>query len=151
MTTGNVYNFAHDSYTTANMLGQFTAGYFGANTSGAPVIFICWGGVNDLDASVSPADVYANLKSMWYQARQLGYHVVAFTSGLSGGYTTEQMALDALIMSDPTLYDVLIRPESVLPIRPSADTGHVWYIDGVHPTAQGNLKLARAIDAALDP
>lgn len=143
----NVYNFAHDGFQTTDILTQFSNSELSANT-GYPVYYFIWIGINDLPYR-TPAATYANLQSIWAQARGLGFHVVAFTSGPIAGSDVKD--LDKLILSDQTLYDNLIRPELILPIMPELDTGHVWFVDTPHPSSAGNLRIAQAIAAAIDP
>lgn len=97
-------------------------------------------------SGISPSTVYTNLQSIWLQFRNLNYKVVAFLTGIAGGGIETPVAqLDAMILSNPTLYDDLIRPDAVLPITPMADTNHLWFIDGAHPNAAGNTLIASAI------
>lgn len=138
-------NFARDGYTSGDVLNLIDAGSFNSNP-GAEVICFVWVGINDLLAGAMPAAVYTNLQSIWSALRNLNYKVVAFLTGIAGGVTPQNVAqLDALILSDPTRYDAIVRPDSVLPITPMADVNRLWYLDGVHPNAAGNALIASAI------
>lgn len=149
---GNVYNFAQDGATTATILAQFSNNQLDANT-GYPVLYFIWIGVNDMGQNRSASAIYTDLKSIWSQARGLGYHVVAFTVGptMSGAADSALIAINKLILSDTTLYDLLIQPESILPMTPNLDTHAAWFCATIHPSNAGNARIAQAIAAALDP
>lgn len=112
--------------------------------------FFMHGGGNDLADGVGSANVYQYLKNEWEAARLDGYKVVAFEvtprydfSAYSPAIETERQTLNALIRSDPTLYDYLV-PASIMP---SAASTNIYYYDGTHPTDVGARTLARmAID-----
>lgn len=149
---GNVYNFAEDSLRTIDILSQFSAGEFNPNP-GWPVVFFCWAGINDLIDGETPSQVYTNLQSIWSQARNLNYKVIAFLTGTCAtpGVAAQVSALDALILSSPTLYDALVRPDAILPITPWADVNHQYYLDGVHPNADGMGLIASRAAQIITP
>jgi lysophospholipase L1-like esterase len=118
---------------------------------GAVGTFLLHGGGNDLADGVAPATVYGDLSSLWASARADGYTVVALTVlprtggwGPSGSQAAAD-ALNALILSDPTRYDRLVRADLVLP----APLNTAWYLDTTHPTVLGAQLLAQAVAAVL--
>lgn len=151
---GNWYNFARDGYTTDEVLGQLAASGEIESNAGAAAYAFVWIGINDLGpiGNRTPQATYANLQSIWSQLRARGYVVVAFLTGLANNWQATIAALDQLILSDQSRYDVLIRPAAAIPIQPWLDTGNAWYqADGVHPTINGNTRIAQAVAAAIDP
>ncbi len=107
------------------------------------------GGGNDISDGVTPAVVYGYLKSLWASSRADGYHVMALTvlprtawGSASAGAVT---ALNNLILSDPSLYDDVVRVDLVL--TNPADT--TMFYDGTHPTMAGAQLVAQAVAAKI--
>lgn len=111
--------------------------------------FFLQAGGNDIADGVSVATVYGYLKSLWASARLDGYLVVAVTvlprATWGAGSQALVNSLNALIVSDPTLYDRLVRADLVLP----DPTNTAWYYDTTHPTILGAQMLAQAVALAL--
>lgn len=108
-------------------------------------IFIL-GGINDLFGNRSATDIYNDLKSMWLNARNDGFNVIAFTVCPSVDLTqtkeTQRLALNDLILSDRTLYDFLIRTEILFP---NASDTNYFNVDGVHLNSLGAKILGNAV------
>lgn len=106
--------------------------------------FFYHGGGNDIADGRTYAQTYTDLKSIWSQARADGYKVVAvtITPRLGDAYTT----LNGYILSDPTLYDYVIRADLIMP-DPSNAT---YYYDTTHPTVAGAQLLANYIASCLE-
>lgn len=148
---GNHHQFAASGETAATMVGEY------ASQAGALAIaaeqeayFFLWAGTNDITAGDSASTIYGNLKTLWVAARTTGYKVVAFTIMPRGDINSTQndvrIALNALILSDPSLYDFVVRPDVIF--SNPADT--VNYIsDTLHLTDAGNAIIARHVIAAV--
>lgn len=113
------------------------------------VPFLFWLGVNDFFDGYSVAGVYANLKIVWAQAKADGFTVVAFTLGRTTNAPVDAnvVAVNALIASDPSLYDYLVRPDLINP-----DPSNLTYFqpDGLHLTAAGSKRIAEGADRVLE-
>jgi len=101
-----------------------------------------WLGINDFpDTGVT----YNNLKAIWCQARSNGFKVAAFTITRGGGFTPENGwyqkwdALNNQILSDPSLYDALCRPDKLFPVP----VDPAYFLDGIHPTPLGAQMIAK--------
>jgi len=122
------------------------------------------GGTNDINqnsSSPDPAAYYANLKSMWSEARDAGYKVVACTIPRRATTVTNYsnvlaatLELNELIKSDRTLYDALEDVDAAF-IAASGGTAYAdnatYYVDETHPyEAAGQAVLAGTWFAAID-
>ncbi|MDB4726030.1 hypothetical protein OAF54_01245 [bacterium] len=122
------------------------------------------GGTNDINQNSSSPDTaayYANLKSMWSEARDAGYKVVACTiprrATTVANYSNVLAAtleLNDLIKSDRTLYDALEDVDAAF-IAASGGTAYAdnstYYVDETHPyEAAGQAVLAGTWFAAID-
>lgn len=139
--------FATDGDTAANMVAEYaTQGATVALPAGAEQYYFLWAGTNDISASTSAATIYGYLTTMWAAARASGYKVVAFTMKAVGSYTATQngimASLNALILSNPALYDYVIRLDALF--VNSADT-FAFLSDATHLTAVGNLLVAQEV------
>jgi acyl-CoA thioesterase-1 len=112
---------------------------------------ICiWAGTNDLLADTSAADTYDELKTLWAAARTAGHRVVAATviarGNFSGPQETARVALNALIKSDPTLYDALADLAFLPQFDTQADCSNTTYYnaDTIHLVAAGYAVVAQA-------
>lgn len=112
------------------------------------VIFSFMMGTNDLAAGRTPAQVYNDLKTVWAQAKSDGFIVVAFCITRSGISIRDTGALvvNEAIISDPTLYDYVVRTDLILP-NPS-DTFY-FQVDQLHLTAEGSKKVAKELNRVL--
>lgn len=145
-------NVAISGTTTVDMANRY-----GSNVSPHKSIlggvFLINGGTNDIRAGLpNPvSNTYANLQYLWGLARQDGFKVVAFT--VHSVYTVtpcatceaDRLALNALIRSDPSLYDALIPMDQIFP---DINDATLLY-DKVHFTPEGNAKVAMAVEAVL--
>lgn len=151
--SGQRYNVATSGQRVAQMTSQYTAQVspYKPIRSTDDTYFFLWAGTNDIGNGDSSATIYANLKTLWANAKTNGFNVVAFTVTPRSDYTvgngreTTRLALNNLILSDPTLYDYLVRPDVYFPT--SSNT--TYYSDGIHLTATANLALAKQIGSLL--
>lgn len=122
------------------------------------------GGTNDINqnsSSPNPSAYYANLKSMWSEARDAGYKVVACTIPRRATTVTDYsnvlaatLELNELIKSDRTLYDALEDVDAAF-IAASGGTAYAdnstYYVDETHPyEAAGQAVLAGTWFTAID-
>jgi hypothetical protein len=122
------------------------------------------GGTNDINQNSSnpnPDAYYANLKSMWAEARAAGYKVVACTiprrATTVTNYSnvlTATLELNELIKSDRSLYDALEDVDAAF-IAASGGTAYAddstYYVDETHPyEAAGQAVLASTWFTAID-
>jgi lysophospholipase L1-like esterase len=105
-------------------------------------------GCNDVGDGTAVATVYANLKTVWAQAKADGFTVIAFgiTRSTIALRDSGALALNALIYSDPTLYDYAIKTEVILP-NPADLT--YFNADGIHLNENGSKKLAKELNNVL--
>lgn len=105
-------------------------------------------GINDFFDGRTASQVYNDLKTVWAQAKADGFTVVAFTLTRSTNGTVDPLAAatSALIASDPSLYDYLVRTDLILP-NP-ADLAY-YESDGLHLNANGSKKLAQELARVL--
>jgi hypothetical protein len=112
-------------------------------------VYCLWGGINDLySLADTPATVYGRLKSLWASARADGYKVCAFTltPTIITSLTEDVADLNALILSDQSLYDWVIRTDMLFP--DPTDTTY-WNADGIHFIAAGYEIIAETVAAHL--
>jgi hypothetical protein len=148
---GDSFYYATSGDHASSMIGQFaTQGATAAPPAGGLGLYFPWGGTNDIAGGDSAATVYGYLTTMWAAGRASGFKVVAFTIMPRGDTNStknaEVDALNALILSDPTLYDFLIRPDVFLP-----NCGDLTYFlpDTVHLNAAGNALVAQNVVAVV--
>jgi hypothetical protein len=138
--------FGTDGDRASAMVGQY-ASQAGAVAilPGMDAYYFLWAGSNDVKDSVAAATIYGYLTTMWAAARISGYKVVAFTImprvDFDSTRETIRLALNALIRSDPTLYDFLVTPDTLFTIPGGVN----FLADGVHLTATGNVLVANAV------
>jgi hypothetical protein len=142
--------FATDGDTAANMVSEYaTQGALVAPGPGGLGFYSLWAGHNDIVAGTSAATIYGYLTTMWAAARTSGYKVVAWTVMPSNSFTAPQNvvmnALNALILSDATLYDFIIRPDALF--TNPADLS--VFNDATHLNAAGNVLLAKDVSRTL--
>lgn len=148
---GDTYNFALSSDTAALMVGEYAtqAGAINLAPYGEKYYFL-WAGTNDLTAGTSAATTYGYLTTMWAAARASGYKVIAFTIMPNAAHTSGQndarIALNSLILSDPSFYDFIVRPDVYF--TNTADQVN-FLSTGVHLTPAGNLRLAQKVAAVV--
>jgi hypothetical protein len=148
---GVSYQFALAGDTAALMVGEYAAQAGSiAIPAGQEAYFFLWAGTNDVASGQISVAVtgYNYLKTLWAAARASGYKVIAFTLMLRSDLTPTTNAvrvdLNTLILSDPTLYDGLVRPDIMF-----TDTGDLsTFRDGVHLTEAANVLVAKAVIAA---
>ena len=149
-----VSNYALGGDTANNMVGEYaTQGQTKRPTNnGDEGWFFLMAGTNDIGGwSFPAADIYDDLKAIWASARADRFKVVAFTILPSGIFTPAQEAirksLNTLILSDPSLYDFVIRPDIVLPDPTNAtDYEQVFQL---HPTADGSRRIADLVETVI--
>jgi len=110
----------------------------------------CWLGINNVTWNTTESEsnawlIYADLKRIWGAARYDGYKVVAFTLTRYNRWTPFQFTIrdqvNELILSDTSLYDILIRADLLLPDPNDIDL----ICDGIHPTDEGSRQIAELI------
>lgn len=139
-------NFAVSGVYTSFALDLYPAVHALRPTDATPGWLFCWTGINDVTAGLADAEsIYGELKVLWRAARQDRFKVVAFTLTAYDQWTPAQFAVrDALnrrILSDPSLYDRVIRTDLILP-DPSDPQ---LFEDGIHPTDEGSRRIAGLI------
>ena len=105
---------------------------------------IIFAGANDIMAtSKTPAQVYEQLMEIWSECRQAGFIVVAVTLLPYESEETRRSAINSLIQSDPSLYDLLLDIASDPDIGPyNANFGSYFNSDHIHLTEEGAGKIA---------
>jgi len=109
-----------------------------------------WLGINDLINRDD--DAYENLKTLWRLAREDGFKVAAFTTTRGGAFTPETglyqkwVDLNTRILSDPSKYDAICRPDLLFPVP----VNPTYFLDGIHPTPLGAEMLAGWIANSMD-
>jgi hypothetical protein len=150
---GTAHYFALSADTAANMVGEYPsqAGSV-AIAPGQEAFLFLWAGTNDLVITgASGATIYGYLKSIWAAARTSGYKVVAFClppnqTNATAAPAAEKTALNKLILSDPSLYDFVVRLDLALPIvKPNSALSP----DGTHFTPLGNAVIAQEVAKTL--
>lgn len=135
-----------------NMVGEYAsqAHLYRPSRNGDKGYFFLFAGGNDINAGRSAAQIYADLKSVWASARADKFKIVAFTvtksTTFDAGEEQVRVDLNALILSDPTLYDYIIRPDVVL-TDPNDAT---YFVDGTHTTSTGSDVIASLVVQAMD-
>ena len=108
-----------------------------------------WLGLNDFPYT---DESYENLKSLWRMARADGYKVVAFTTTRGGAFTPENgwyqkwVEYNQRILSDPSLYDAICRPDLLFPVPVDPK----YFLDGVHATPLGAQMIAAWINSSME-
>src|SRR2546423_3552607 len=143
------YTFAMSGDTVANMLTEDAsqAGSVPTSTVQESYYFL-FAGANDLGAGTDATTIYNNLKTLWAANRSRGSEVVAFTltPRLDGtAIDNQRIALNALIRSDPTLYNYLVQPDLYFP---NTDDSSL-YTATAHLTPLGNQILAQHVAAVI--
>lgn len=147
-----VHNFATSGYCAWQVVNNYE---FTAHTvkpkPGTQAWLFCWLGINDLMIGQRPEDVHFNLKRLWGASRSEGFKVAAFTITRGGGFTPQNGLLDKwatlnnLILSTPSLYDGLCRPDLLFP----CPTNPQYFVDGIHPTTLGARYIAMRITCEM--
>lgn len=113
--------------------------------------FFLWAGYNDLNFGSTSDEIYTDLKTLWANARADGAKVVAFThfdeNTLSAAEVIEKNELNKDILSDPDLYDYLIRTDLLFY---DWDSQLGWFRNNNHLNNEGNKVLAEAIQQQLE-
>lgn len=153
-TASTITSVAVASNETTDLINDFTTNVTPlAPASGERGLYVCYAGVNDIfqigGVNVdNPRDIYDNLVTLWGDARDLGFEVVAFTlqhhSFAAAGITEpeqRQVQLNNLILSDPSKYDFLIPLHQLIPDEttygiPGAGENYI------HSNASGNQFIA---------
>ena len=146
-----INNYAWGGKVLSDALSGYAAG---AHTKAptAPVLgfYIAMIGANDLGTGLNRtgAAVYDDIKTLWALAKADGFKVVACAETGANGWpaanTEQQLIYNALVRSDPSLYDYLLEPDIYVPV-----TTAPYYIDGIHPTDDGAQALADMVAAEL--
>jgi hypothetical protein len=150
---GKSYQFASNGDLAANMASEYvTQGGAIAIGSGTEAYYFLWVGTNDINVGSAASAIYGYLTAAWAAARSSGYKVVAFTIMRRGDFDATKNGvrdtLNALILSDPSLYDFLVRPDAIF-----SNPNDLTYFkaDTVHLTAAGNAIIAQRAALALMP
>lgn len=139
-TASNYYNVAIAGQPVYDMVAQYdtqTAPYILPGSTLLPI----WGGINDINLGQTAAQIYANLKTLWLRSRNLGATTVAMTLYPSVVNNTVRLALNALIVSDQTLYDYLVDLSAV----------NIPTYDGSHETVEGAMQVAQLVADVVAP
>lgn len=109
-------------------------------------------GINDLQGGSTALSTYNNLKAIWNQSRQDGFKLIASTVTPANNTWLNTQAkrnnwteLNNYILSDPTLYDYLIRPDLVA----SNSSDILQYSDGLHPTLASHINILYDVKRAM--
>jgi len=155
-TDARIHNFAVGGGTVAGMASAYaTEAHVVAPSTDEVGYFVIYAAANDLGPGVlaTGASVYENLKLIWAAARTDGYVVVASTEAGSSGWTeainAQKVILNGLIRSDPSLYDLLLEPDTHPQLSATANT--LYYLDGTHLTDLGSSLFAEMVAAAISP
>lgn len=140
--TATWQNHAVSGSTTAHIIARYPGVLKPSGTTG---VLIINGGTNDLTLGSAPADVYARLKTEWAQARADGFRVVATTIHNARTSRERVAHLNALIRSNPSLYDALAENDKAFP--DPLDTALLS--DELHYTPAGNVRAAATVQSAL--
>jgi lysophospholipase L1-like esterase len=109
-----------------------------------------WLGINDINGGATDSATYTSLKSIWAKARRDGFRVFVGTlmPGTSYNSTMEgyRTALNTSIVSDPSLYDSLFRPDRLL----LDATDSAYYLDGFHLKMSGNKLISDMVNMDIN-
>jgi uncharacterized protein (TIGR02145 family) len=142
---------ANPGWTSAHVLsdvGSITAHYDMTKDHNYAIIFV---GANDIMLSTAgPNQVYVNLQEIWSTCRDAGFFVVAVTLLPHHSNQANIDAVNQLIKSDQTLYDLLIDISLDPDIGATgADLGPYYQNDHIHMTEEGTRKLADLLIALI--
>ena len=148
---GNVVNYGQSGDRMVSMVGEYaTQAHLNRPTKPTDEgWFFLHGGGNDLVDGTSGATVYGYLQSIWASARADGYKVVAMTitpRGFTAPQEAQRQILNNLILSDPTQYDYVIRPDVLLNDPSNAN----YYYDTTHPTVLGAQLIAQLVATTIN-
>lgn len=146
-------NYAVSGEKASDMRDQYLAEpHTSKPVRGQDYWFFCYAGINDLAGASRSADtVFASLKYLWLNARNDHYKVVAFTVihslTLDAGKEAERVALNALIMGNPQLYDYVVDVAAEFDPR----TQPALFVDDTHLTTAGFKMFAGVVARELQP
>lgn len=150
---GASFDYATGGDTAANMVGEYaTQGHLQVgDVATGPVYFFLDAGTNDIGSFSTPAaTIYGYLKQIWGFARTDGYVVVASTvkpcgqwADFGGAQLVIMNDLNALILSDPSQYDYIIRMDLLFP---DPNNAILFKPDKTHFTPAGYVVYANAIN-----
>jgi lysophospholipase L1-like esterase len=123
-------------YGASNMIADFATEIGARYIAGKTNILCVWGGINDITAGVSAADLETNLTTYYTAARAAGFKVVAttiITAGtLSGGQQTIRGNVNTWIKANyTTLADALCDADGDAKLQNPADTTY-FNADTIH-------------------
>lgn len=144
-------NLAVSGWTSAQLLadiGNVAALYDSTKDDNYAIILI---GANDIMNTIaSPNQLYVNLQEIWATCRASGFFVVAVTLLPHTAQQANMDAINTLIKSDPSLYDLLLDLTLDPDIGVSgADLGPFYNGDHIHLKEQGARKIAEMLHALL--
>jgi len=146
---GKQYNVAISGETAQSMVSQYATqvAIHKPTKTGDDCYFLILAGTNDWFYSRTAAQIYGDLKTLWASARADGFKVVAMTimPATFSGYEGGAAAVNPLILSDPSLYDYMVRTDLVLPDPTDTDL----IADGLHPTTAGQILIAKEVSRVL--
>lgn len=146
-----LYNTAINGSVTSGIAANFTTMGVPWAANGSSVtetVLLAYGGTAGIILGDSAATAWANMQSVYAQAKAVGMRVVAFTlpaskTNVGVGYTTAteaiRVAYNTLVRDGSAYYDALVDLDAMCPYH--ADL----FIDELHPNAAGNLALAEFI------
>jgi lysophospholipase L1-like esterase len=153
--SGNPVSIATGGHSTSNITNEWPAQVLPFAPAGniERSIVVLWVGANDVGnypaASRSNAEIFANLRTLWRQAKTLGFEVCAVTlfrrtSNQRATCEADVSALNVAIRADLGInYDYLVDVEAAM--TASAGEGYwnnpAYFPDGVHP----NTTASRAV------
>jgi len=150
-----IYNYAVGSTTAIQMSSSYmsTAYLVRPTQKNQNAYLTVWSGINDLTYNLLGVDTYWYLKQVWAKGRQDGYKVIAFVPmtctavGFTPAMQVQYNILTASILSDPTLYDELIRPDTIIPNPNDAPYGAG---DGYHTSLAGAQAIGKIVGYTID-
>jgi lysophospholipase L1-like esterase len=137
-------NFGVNGDTTRGMLGRLDSRVASLD----PDYVIVWGGTNDLYGGFPPEDIMENLKALYVETSEIGAEPIACTLTSVAGFDAAIpliRRLNELIREHCSENSILFAD---LYAATSDDEGRLegrYSSDGVHLTAAGNERVARAV------
>lgn len=139
-------NYAVSGQTTTQMVSQYaTQGALSKPEDNELKWYSVEGGINDMQAGDSAADIIGRLTVLYALSRADGYKVLAWTlHDWTDDATkiTKTATINAWILAHPELYDKVLRMDQLF--YSYADQS-AEYVDRIHPNATGRGRLVQAI------